>query len=449
MSSQDPHHLEFERFRVGKLFEQSILAQATGLINAGVYAASIRDSQPTAVLAVWWLSALAIFLVRLLLTERFKSNMTRQKDFDPVRWENFYALGTFFSGLLWTAAIVFLQPRGSPAHNGFLALLISGSTAGAAVAYCTSIRSVQAFFIPTLIPLIIHFFFDASQFSEIMCAMIAFYFVMTTMISLQLKKSVTDSIKLRFEKDAIVKELQDAHVKISTSVKMAALGEMAGGIAHEINNPLTIILSANDLLRDLTDLKHPPKGDIRRLTEKIAATVDRIAEIVLGLRTFAREGLQDPARYVPVKDIVAETLSFCQNRFKVHGIKLEVDPIDDSLELKCRKVQISQVLLNLLNNAFDAVKDGQGKEVRIQVNHTSDGLELAVIDDGHGVPPDAREKIMQPFFTTKGVGRGSGMGLSISSGIVGSHGGTLSLDPESKRTRFVVKLPVKTLKAAA
>ncbi|HEX4924120.1 MAG TPA: ATP-binding protein, partial [Bdellovibrionales bacterium] len=111
------------------------------------------------------------------------------------------------------------------------------------------------------------------------------------------------------------------------------------------------------------------------------------------------------------------------------------------LVIACRPTQISQVLLNLLNNAHDAVAEQTEKWVKLDVRDLGDSVELSVTDSGAGIPPEIQEKIMQPFFTTKQIGEGTGLGLSISKGLVDSHHGQLRLDAKSKNTRFVVLLP--------
>jgi C4-dicarboxylate-specific signal transduction histidine kinase len=133
-----------------------------------------------------------------------------------------------------------------------------------------------------------------------------------------------------------------------------------------------------------------------------------------------------------------------------HGVVLEVGIISDSLEIECRDIEISQVLLNLLNNAYDAVTDKEDKWVRIDVKETESAAIITVTDSGPGIPENIRNKITQPFFTTKELGKGTGLGLSISLGIVGAHQGNLTLDTHSSHTCFVVTLPKRrTVSAGA
>jgi PAS domain S-box-containing protein len=252
--------------------------------------------------------------------------------------------------------------------------------------------------------------------------------------------TVIDVTKIR-EAELII-EAQRA--KMTSASKMSALGEMAGGLAHEINNPVAIIHGNAALLRQLALSGEMDATLMAHTAEVIETTATRIAKITRSLRAFARDGDQDPFERVKLKAVVEETVEFCRERFLGHGINFIIEPIDPALELRCRPVQISQVLLNLLNNAHDAVEKGKASWIRVAVIGTYEQVELSVTDSGSGIAPDLRDKIFQPFFTTKEVGRGTGLGLSVAKGIVESHEGTLLVDTQSPNTRFVMKLPRRT-----
>lgn len=236
-------------------------------------------------------------------------------------------------------------------------------------------------------------------------------------------------------------QMAEAKAKMISSTKMAALGEMSGGIAHEINNPLTVIQARAFQLQQMVDAGKTDPLKIKQAAESISRTADKIARIIKSLRSFAREGTYDPFEVVPVKQVIEETLEFCRTRFYNHGVDIEVAPIDPDLEVECRLIQIEQVLLNLLNNSFDAIADLKDKWIRIKVEETQDNVEISVSDSGGGIPAAIADQIMLPFFTTKEVGKGTGLGLSISAGIIKSHKGELRLQPEAPNTTFVIKLP--------
>lgn len=242
------------------------------------------------------------------------------------------------------------------------------------------------------------------------------------------------------ESQLVVKE-QEA--RMIESRKMATLGEMASSIAHEINNPLAIIAGNNVLIK--RSLNEPSNEiDITKLlknVEKIEKTVNRVDKIIKGLRLFSRDGSLDQMSSASIDSLIEETLSLCQERFRTTGVLLSFETNYHG-DILCRGTQISQVLINLLNNAYDAVAELDEKWVHLKIQQVQNELIISVIDSGFGVPVEIQNKILQPFFTTKELGRGTGLGLSISKGIIESHGGGLTIQTLKGHTCFVVKLPI-------
>jgi C4-dicarboxylate-specific signal transduction histidine kinase len=236
---------------------------------------------------------------------------------------------------------------------------------------------------------------------------------------------------------------------VSQAARISALGEMAAGIAHEINNPLAIIQGNLNKMRTLLENGILEPAVLHESVAVATKTVARIGKIVSGLRSFARDGEGDPFRSVELIKIIEETLSFCQARFSNHNIKIQIQPFSRDLQIECREVQISQVILNLLVNAFDAVEQVENRWVELNCVDSGELIEIWVTDSGVGVAGPVREKMFQPFFTTKPIDKGTGLGLSISKGIVESHGGTLALDIQCANTRFVVRVPKKQKSGAA
>ncbi len=244
------------------------------------------------------------------------------------------------------------------------------------------------------------------------------------------------------ERRRLETQLDDERARVAFSSKMATLGEMAGGIAHEINNPVTIIDGYAQQLSVWVDQEPFDKLRVKVQAKKISDTVMRIARIVRGLRTFSRDGTHDPLQRTDVKTLVEDTLGLCTEKFRMSEIHLITPPAAHmALVIDCRPTEMSQVLLNLLFNAKDAVADLPEKWVKLEIVDVSNFIEFSVTDSGQGVPPDIRQRMMQPFFTTKDVGQGTGLGLSISRGIIEAHGGRLYYDEKSPNTRFVVVIP--------
>ena len=239
------------------------------------------------------------------------------------------------------------------------------------------------------------------------------------------------------------KQLEQSKAQLINSSKMASLGEMASGMAHEINNPLTIILGKIKIITMMMEESGLNSPIINEEMKKMQSTTERIGKIVKGLRSFSRASESDPFELVPVDAIVQETLDLCLEKFKAKGINVKVGSVPD-LMLNCRPSQISQVLLNLLNNAHDALGNSSQNNCWIKVEFgikPGNHMEISVMDSGLGISREISDKIMEPFFTTKGVGKGTGLGLSIAKGIIEDHGGKIWYDQTSSHTRFVIELP--------
>lgn len=237
------------------------------------------------------------------------------------------------------------------------------------------------------------------------------------------------------------KLIEDQRLRLIHSEKMSALGEMAGGIAHEINTPLTVIeLCAGQLKMKLAQGVRE-MVELESYTSRISGTVQRIAKIVRGLKTFARDGESDPFEAASIEVLIREAYEFCQGRFQQHNVDFQLDSSIGEQVIQARPVQLSQVFLNLLNNAFDAVRLRPEPWVRVEIRDCGKDIEILFVDCGQGISPDVADKIMRPFFTTKDVGQGTGLGLSVSQSIVKGHQGSLTLKADHAHTCFVVRLP--------
>lgn len=263
-----------------------------------------------------------------------------------------------------------------------------------------------------------------------------------------LRLTATEKLLMDLNKN-LDKEIQQRTSKLIAteailinSAKMSALGEMAGGVAHEINNPLTIISGKAHTLQRRVQQSPLEIEKISKDIHEIEKTVKRIAKIVSGLKTFSRNAEQDIPVLTNLNQLVGETLNLCQERFKHHDIVVEVD-VPNDLELECRQSQISQILINLLNNSFDAIQGSSNKVIKISAKKIEERILIRVEDFGPRISEEVVQKMMQPFFTTKEIGKGTGLGLSISKGIAESHNGKLYLDREAPSTCFVIEIPCK------
>jgi len=235
--------------------------------------------------------------------------------------------------------------------------------------------------------------------------------------------------------------------RVMQSNKMAALGKMAAGVAHEINNPLTLIRESAGWVKDLlteedaTAIKN--YGEISESIEKIDQHVERAKGVTHRMLGFARR--MDPLQEnVDLNHVARQTMSFLQNEALHRNVELRTEFSPDLPQTTTDTAQLQQVILNLLENAIDAI-DHQGLVIiRTQAEEATREISLSVIDTGRGIPKDKLDRLFDPFFTTKGVGEGTGLGLSISYSIMEQLGGRICVESEEgKGSTFTITLPVR------
>lgn len=235
--------------------------------------------------------------------------------------------------------------------------------------------------------------------------------------------------------------IDDQKNRLLSTSRMAVLGELSGGIAHEINNPLTVIQARSFQLLQMAEHGQLDAAKIKSAADSISKTGDKIAKIIKSLRAFAHGQDDEPVDLINVHLLIEETLDFCKVRFYNHGIDIRIGDIPKDLEFECHLVQIEEALLNLFNNAHDAIAALTEKWILIEAFDKGDDIEIHVTDSGHGIPESIADAMMLPFFSTKEIGRGSGLGLCIVSEIITKHHGQFHLDRASAHTKFVIRLP--------
>jgi PAS domain S-box-containing protein len=236
------------------------------------------------------------------------------------------------------------------------------------------------------------------------------------------------------EETRIQKEVELQKNKLFHQSKLASLGEMSAGIAHEINNPLAIIAGSAEVLANIMD--NPTKFNAKR--ESILRSCDRISKILNGLKKFSRSAEQNEQRIFNLSSIIDEVIILTglkASRFMTPVFK----ECSDGLSIRCDDLGIEQVLINLINNAIDAVSKNNERWVRITAHQEDQHVLLRVIDSGPVISSELENKIFDPFFTTKGVGEGTGLGLSITKGILDEHQATIALNRTFSTTCFEIR----------
>jgi signal transduction histidine kinase len=240
--------------------------------------------------------------------------------------------------------------------------------------------------------------------------------------------------------------LRSNFAEASSAAKFAALGEMAAGIAHEINNPLTVILGKAVLLEKTARDANLPV--LQESSNKIVEMVTRISKTIHALRVYSRSGDSDPIGAETVQSIIDSTLDICSERLRLASIHLEVkvEPLDTVV--LARPVQISQILMNLLNNAHDALvalsaeqNTESNRWIKIDARETETEVRIAVENGGPLIPLETARRLFEPFFTTKPIGAGTGIGLTISQRLATANNARIEFDETASVTRFVLVFP--------
>jgi signal transduction histidine kinase len=237
------------------------------------------------------------------------------------------------------------------------------------------------------------------------------------------------------------KLLESHRIKLISSSRLSALGEMASGISHEINNPMTVVLAQSQIMQKMLTSESLDIDKFKNSLQKIEKMSDRITKIINGLSSFSRDGNKDPMDSISIKLCIDHVLNLCEGRLKAMQLELSIDE-PPNITFNGRAVQIEQVLLNLILNAAQATQHNERKWIRISFENRDHILFIHVIDSGCGISEDAEKKLMEPFYTTKAIGAGTGLGLSISLGIIQSHGGKLYLNRHFSTTCFTIELPL-------
>lgn len=232
-------------------------------------------------------------------------------------------------------------------------------------------------------------------------------------------------------------EVESTRKRVLQSSKLSSLGEMSAGIAHEINNPLSVIIGLLPLLKDSKsiDIK------FRDRCQSLEKAAKRIQKIVSSLKKYSRASDNSDHQLSSLPQVLEEALAIVEHRLRPQGIELEIRDTSRG-QISCDILEIEQVLVNLLNNAVDALSDSKEKKITVRCfNHSGEQV-LQIEDSGPGIPPDLERQIFDPFFTTKPVGKGTGLGLSISKEILSRHKASIKLNRAGSNTCFEVRIPI-------
>lgn len=244
--------------------------------------------------------------------------------------------------------------------------------------------------------------------------------------------------RLKAQLDYSTKEL----AKVS---KFSSFGEIAGGVAHEINNSLAVIHGKSNLLLNMIKNKEIDEEKMISYLEKIYATVEKSAKIVKDLQRFTE--IPDKESFLPANllEIAHKSIELIKENRTLNGITINLN-IPEEIIFDCRVTKITECFINIISNSIEAIDNLKEKWIKIEAKEEGEIIEIRVTDCGQGIKdPAILAGLMHPFFTTKEVGKGAGLGLVILKGIISSHKGEFFYNKDSENTQFIMRVP-KNLK---
>jgi signal transduction histidine kinase len=362
-------------------------------------------------------------------------------------WENSFHWLTLLIGAAWGFSSIYVFKLGDISQKFFILVCIASMMAAGAFIYASKLKTAMGYEILNTLPVAMILFTDDIQFFQILGFFALFYTGVILHGTWVFNKRIDSSYRLQFTRDELVSELKNKNEeiiqeqqKVVHSSRLAAVGEMSAGIAHEINNPMTVIITMAKQMEKNID--QPEK--LTNFLGKIIRNSERIIKIVNSLRRLSRSERQDEMSPVNVEEVIQGTLDLCIGRIHSDKINLELK-LHKDLYVLGNEIQLSQVILNLINNAIDVIEEQmneEGNEIRIIMSVENNNLHLDVVNSGPLISDDVKAKLFLPFFTTKQVGQGTGLGLSLSKQMIENQDGTLTLLENTEQTTFRISMPL-------
>ncbi len=245
--------------------------------------------------------------------------------------------------------------------------------------------------------------------------------------------------------DLTLKFLDDERTRLINTEKLVSLGELSSSLAHELKNPLSVVISRTSLLLERLEMGSIPKEDLDKALRVILRTSGRIEQTIKSIQALSRDSTRDNLTPIPLKVLLDDVSILLDHKIKAKEVDLRIINYDGLWQVLGRESQLVQVMMNLISNAIDAIENLSDRWVEVEFVKNQNHFIIQVKDSGPGIPTDVVEKIMSPFFTTKTTGKGTGLGLSISRRIMKDHQGDLVYIENTGNSVFQMQFPVNFL----
>ena len=451
--------------QVKQLYSQFPVSLLSSPIVSLVMIIILWDVIPHWILAAWYSAILLVTIPQYLLVRKFWSSLQSPDSAD--RWGNLLIIGAALSGVVWGSAGIFLFPAHSTIHQLFITLMIGGMVAGASGTYAVIMKVFSAYCLPALLPVIIRFFLFADKIHIGISGTILLFEVLMFANAKRVNVAIVSSLKLQFKNSDLVeslaaditarkraeKALRESEKKLARSKKMESLGLLAGGVAHDLNNVLSGIIGYPELI--LMDL--PEDSKLRESIKAIQDSGYRAEAIVQDLLTMAR-GVATSIEPVNLNDLIRDYLNspeFKKLELFHPAVTVKTNLNTDLFNISGSQIHIRKVVMNLVGNASEAI-EGSGNVTISTMNRYIDrplrGYDdviigeyviLSVSDDGSGISSDDLEKIFEPFYSKKVMGRsGTGLGLAVVWNVLQDHKGYIDVITDENGTTFELYFPI-------
>jgi len=465
--ADDPLTRQVHAQQVRLLYDQAPLGFIAGLLIAPMLTAMLWNVIPHPVLLIWLMLLETTLLIRLALTVAFRR--CANADDEPTRWAICYTVACAASGCCWGGTLILFTLSPSVVYDAFIALVLGGVLMSGVLTMTPVPMTYRAYAMPLALPPLLWLLVQDDMMRATMGAAGLLYLLLVMAAAHRYHQTLTQSLRLALsngelaqsfaaarqqaethyrqlvaalaEEERISATAQRQQTLLAHASRLNTLGEMASGLVHEINQPMTAIgLYTEAGLAQVRSGEFEP-AEIRETLEKIAAQSTRASAIIQKIRRFARQG---SSQYAPVRieALLNEIADFLNLEAQHYAIPIHYDVSSELPPVLADGLQVQQVILNLVRNAIDAMSDSQGAGlIAISAHANPDAVEIRVQDTGSGLHPDTVGQLLHPFFTTKPDGLG--LGLSISQAIVEAHGGRLWAVPNTDRgVTFHFTLPL-------
>jgi len=430
---------ELTQLKVDSLFKQIYTSSITGLICAFIVFKLLNKQATDNYLCLWIVFISLGYLARLFLKLSYEKN---KEKYSPSSWLKKYHLVVCFVGGVWGCLSLITMNQISYEYEMIVISVLLGVASGGIISNIAHKQTAYFYGINIIVLYMVKVYVEQRALYPLHLFAIAFFVWFLMRMTKTFNKLYEDATMFAIDLRAkinIEKELQEEKIKSFQSSKLASLGEVAAGVAHEINNPLSVAIGRLEIIKRKIGLNDLNIEEIDIQLNSVLEANRRVANIVKSMRNLSRMKEEVELQEVSLFEILEMTVPLFESKLLRGEVKFINHLENEKVLVDCG--EISQVLLNLINNSFDAIKSSPNdKWIKIESYVENDNIILKVSDSGLGISPEIVEKLFQPFFTTKEIGEGTGLGLSLSKNIMTRNGGSLDYDDQSENTAFLIKM---------